>query len=279
MLASLFGISWATPFLVAALYGCIRYFSKNDEDSKNKINWNPLEAVCITVAIYFVSQFLGAIIVFVLPLIRGWSLEQTSTWLDNNPYGQFLLVLAIEAITVGLLYYFIKRRKSSFKSIGLKKPQWRDLTYVLLGYAAYFMAFSLVLIVVKQAIPSLNTNQQQQLGFDNAKGLQLPFVFISLVILPPFVEELLVRGFLYSGLKKGMPIIWAVLITSAIFATAHLQAGSGAALLWPAALDTFVLSLTLIYLKEKTGSLAACIGLHMLKNFVAFLGLFVFHWM
>jgi membrane protease YdiL (CAAX protease family) len=79
-------------------------------------------------------------------------------------------------------------------------------------------------------------------------------------------------------LKKGLNVFWACAITSSLFAIAHLQVGSGEPLLWSAAVDTFVLSLILIYLREKTGSLWTSVGLHSLKNFIAFLGLFVFHW-
>jgi hypothetical protein len=101
--------------------------------------------------------------------------------------------------------------------------------------------------------------------------------FISLVVLPPIVEEIMVRGFLYSTLKKAMPTVAAVLLTSAIFASAHLPEGGAAGPLYIAALDTFVLSLVLIYLREKTGSLWASITLHAAKNGVAFTVLFVLH--
>ncbi len=87
----------------------------------------------------------------------------------------------------------------------------------------------------------------------------------------------MVRGFLYGSLKKQWPKIYAVLCTSALFAIAHLQFGSGAPLLWVAAIDTFILSLVLIYLRDKTGSLAASIMLHMLKNSLAFVALFLLH--
>ena len=99
-------------------------------------------------------------------------------------------------------------------------------------------------------------------------------VFISLVLLPPVVEEIVARGFLYTGLRSKLPKIVAALITSALFAAAHLQWGSGAPLLWVAALDTFTLSLVLVYLREKTGGLAASMGVHMLKNGLAFVVLF-----
>src|SRR5690606_7282850 len=104
---------------------------------------------------------------------------------------------------------------------------------------------------------------------------QLILVFISLVLLPPFVEEVLARGFLYTGLKTKWPVWAAAVVTSLIFAAAHLEFGSGAPLLWVAAIDTFTLSLVLIYLREKTGKLGASIMLHMLKNGVAFVLLFI----
>ena len=39
-------------------------------------------------------------------------------------------------------------------------------------------------------------------------------------------------------------------------------------------IDTFILSLTLIWLREKTGRLYASMGLHGLKNFIAFIQLY-----
>jgi hypothetical protein len=83
------------------------------------------------------------------------------------------------------------------------------------------------------------------------------------------------RGFLFSSLKRGMTVVVAAIVTSSIFAIAHLQFGSDAPLLWLAAIDTFVLSLVLCYLRQKTGSLWPCIGLHMIKNGLAFTVLFL----
>ena len=45
----------------------------------------------------------------------------------------------------------------------------------------------------------------------------------------------------------------------------------------PDPLDTFILSLVLIYLREKTGGLWASITLHAFKNGVAFVALFALH--
>jgi membrane protease YdiL (CAAX protease family) len=85
------------------------------------------------------------------------------------------------------------------------------------------------------------------------------------------------RGYLYGSLRKAFSKLNAALITSVIFASAHLEFGSGAPLLWIAALDTFVLSLFLVGLHEKTGSLWAGMLVHGAKNAIAFAALFIFH--
>ena len=271
-------LNWGLPLYLLGFYGIFRFFVRSKGDSKpGTISWSPLDTVSIAIAIYFISQIIGAMLAYIYPLTQGWSSERISTWFEQNVYGQFSLMLGVEVLAVVLIGIFLRRRKASFKTIGLKRSSWlRDIAYILMGFGIYFVLYLVVLGIVQKIAP-IDVDQRQQLGFKDAYGLQLIPVFISLVVLPPIAEELLVRGFLYSGLKKNLPKIWAVLITSALFATAHLQADTGAKLLWVAAVDTFVLSLVLIFLREKTNSLHAPIGLHMLKNFIAFLSLFVFH--
>lgn len=74
--------------------------------------------------------------------------------------------------------------------------------------------------------------------------------------------------------KKGLRVLPAAIVTSLIFAVGHL-AESSQGPLYVAAIDTFVLSLVLIYLREKTGRLWASIGLHAIKNAIAFVTVFV----
>ena len=87
--------------------------------------------------------------------------------------------------------------------------------------------------------------------------------------LPPIGEETLMRGYLYSGLRSRLHFWPALLITSLLFGVAHLSTGVSGPL-WAAAVDTFILSAVLVYLREKTGALYAPIMLHGLNNLVAF---------
>jgi membrane protease YdiL (CAAX protease family) len=243
-----------------------------------KIPWHPVLAVVAVVVIYFVSQFIGGFALTIYPTLRHWNDAQATSWINNSILAQFVYVLIAEGLTVLFVWQFLKYFKISLKVIGIKRFKKEDILYALMGYGIYFVSNAVVMVVATRLIPSLNVNQQQQLGFNNVSGVsQLILTAVSLIILPPIAEEILMRGFLYTSLKKSIPKITAALITSIIFATGHLEFGQGAPLLWAAAIDTFVLSLVLVYVREKTGRLWGSMGVHALNNSVAFISIYIFH--
>jgi uncharacterized protein len=244
---------------------------------RSLVTWGPIAAVIVTLLVFFGGQIMGSILAFIYPLFRGQTTKEAIAWMTDAVTGQFVLITMVEGMTLFLLMLFLAWRKSSFRALGLVRFKWKDILYALAGYGCYFVIYASAYFILKAIAPGVAENQDQQVGFDAAKhGFDLVLVFISLAVLPPITEEIITRGFLYTGLKTKLPKLAAALIASVLFATAHLQFGNGKPLLWIVALDTFILSLVLIYLREKTGSLWASILLHGLKNSVAFLVLFVF---
>lgn len=239
--------------------------------------YGPTAAIIVTIGAFFASQIVVGAIIGFLPAITGWTSERVTELLRANVFAQFLMTLAVEVLLLFLLWLFVRSRKISLKSIGLVRPELRDVGYAILGYITYLAIFILVSQFIKAIVPGLNFNQEQDIGFSQSTtGTSLLLVFASLVILPPIAEEITFRGFLYTGLRNKLPKVAAAIITSILFALGHLQLGSGNAPLWAAALDTFVLSLILVYLRDKTKSLWSPIYVHMIKNCLAFLVLFVF---
>ncbi len=243
---------------------------------QTSIPWHPVAAVAFVIVTYFLTQVIAAISVSGWAAINHWSDKQTEAWLSNSIYAQFFYVLIAEALVILFLYQFLRAYRRGWKAIGFRRPKWSDLGMGLVIAPLYYFSY-IAIVSIADLLPSFNADQPQQLGFNPVGPWQLILTFVSLVVLPPLVEETLMRGYLYSSLKKSLPKIGAVLLTSVIFAGAHLQFGSNAPLLWVAAIDTFVLSLFLIWLREKTGSLWASMALHALKNGIAFLSLFIFH--
>jgi CAAX protease family protein len=251
---------------------------KPQHASAGRVPWSPWTAVIFAIVVYFAAQIAASLIVVIYPHMRGWDRRVATNWLDNSVIAQFWYVLFAEAITFGAIWWFIRRRKSTLGSIGWKRPRAWDPVAALAGFAVYFIGYAIVLSIVTHIFPSLNVNQKQQLGFQNATGGgSLVLTFLSLVVLPPLVEETVFRGFVFTGLRSKMGWVWAAVLTSALFATAHLEFGSGQPLLWVAAIDTFCLSLVLCYLRQTTNSLWPGIFLHALKNGIAFVTLFILH--
>lgn len=243
-----------------------------------QVPWNPWLGVIYAIIIYYASQVIAGLVISVYPALKHWSHSTALDWITNSVLAQFVFVALAETITLSAIYLFLKRHGVGFKAIGFKRPKWTDPFLGLAAIPVYFILYLLAVNVISHFDPSLNVNQQQEIGFDNvAGGLQLTLAFVSLVILPAITEEIMVRGFLYSSMKKAMPTVYAVIFTSALFASAHLPEGGASGPLYIAAIDTFTLSLVLIYLREATGNLWASITLHAAKNTIAFVSLFALH--
>jgi membrane protease YdiL (CAAX protease family) len=237
--------------------------------------WNPIVGVCLAGIIFFGAQLLSGVLLSYYRYPKHWTDQQLLNWLDNSIVAQFLFVLFAEALVVLGVYLFVRRYKDGLRAIGLRAPRWTDPLYGLAIFLPYLIVDFIILTLLGSLIPGLNIKEKQQLGFNSVSGIgEMTLTFISLVILPPIAEEILFRGFLYSSLKKNLPKIIAVLATSALFAIGHLPEGGAAGPFYVGAIDTFILSLFLLYLREKTGGLWANMTLHALKNGIAFVYLY-----
>lgn len=239
---------------------------------------HPLLVIAFTVLVYFIGSIIGEVVSYVYPITQGWTLDQAVDWTRNSTIARAIQVTAFYGSMAGLLYWFVKKQESSFAHLGLIAPRIRDIGYALLAVVPYVAGYAVLLWAALALFPGLDAEQEQQLGFQPGNDpVALALTFACLVILPPIVEELTMRGFLFTGLLGRLRFVWAATVTSIIFAIAHLQFDNDAPLLWVAAIDTFVLSLILCYMRARTGSLWPGIILHGLKNGVAFMSLFVFH--
>jgi membrane protease YdiL (CAAX protease family) len=247
--------------------------------SRKSGKFGPLSAILVTLGAFFGSQILAGLVIGAVLYLSGNPNAEAIEKFSDSTSGQFLFVLMVEAIALAILFWFIRRRGITLKEIGLGRgANSGDLGYALISFAVYFVILLMVLAAVGSLVPEIDLKQEQQIGFKSAYGTgALALVFISLVVLPPIAEEIMIRGFFYSGLRKKLKRLLAALLASLVFAVAHLQLGTGAPPLYVAAIDTFVLSLVLIGLRERTGSLWSGMMVHALKNGLAFAAIFIFH--
>ena len=233
-------------------------------------------ALLSVVLLYFAAQIFGAVAIGLFGSVNHWTLGQTNTWLESSVLAQFvfgIIVYGFLLLGIGLL---LKLFQWQWAAIGLVAPKAWHLGVGVAAAVPYYILYVATVAIVSHFIPSLNLDQRQNIGFTSVHGaLQLLLTFVSLVIIPPLVEEITMRGFLYTSLKKWLPTILAAILVSVLFGAAHLPEGGSAGPLWIGAIDTFTLSLVLVYLREKTGNLWAGITLHAVKNGIAFAVLYL----
>lgn len=226
--------------------------------------------VLLSVLIFIISQFIAVLLMgAILDPHDAGDLTQR---INNSPLAQFFYILLAEGLAVGLVFFTLRQRRLGLSSIGYgRRPKWADLRLAAGGFLVFYAMVFVATAIISAFIPNL-TSQQQDVGFNSLHG-QLDYLVAAaaLIILPPLGEETLVRGYLFSGLRRRWRFVPAMLLTSALFGLAHLQGGEAGSLVWAASVDTFLLSVVLVYLRERTGALYAGILVHMANNLIAFL--------
>jgi len=184
--------------------------------------------------------------------------------------GQALAVSVFDASIVFVAYRLARGRGAGWRELGLQPPtgRWRGgrlLGLVLIGYLGAILlvnayGFAVEALGLEDLLP---TRQLDEEFFEH--DWVLPLLGFSLVVMAPFAEEVFFRGFIYAGLRRRLAILPAALVSGALFALAHGQ---------PGLIIPFTgVGAILAYAYERTGTLAAPIGVHFLFNLISFLAL------
>lgn len=249
----------------------------SSEPEAQNVKWNPWLGAAYALFIFIGVQFASGLLLSLYPFVQGWSYDRSVDWLNDSLAAKLGFIAINAALVLLAIRFFLRLNKARFSDIGLGRFKLGYLGYSLAGFFVYFVSLIPVVMIASALVPSLNVEQEQELGFDaigSYSGVELGLIALLLVVITPIIEEVVFRGVLYGSLKKAMKTWLAAIFTSFLFAIGHLAASSEGPL-YIAAIDTFVLSLVLVYLREKTGSLWASIGLHALKNGIAFITVFV----
>lgn len=178
------------------------------------------------------------------------------------------LTYAIASVVIMGVPYIVAKKKIRLAQLGFDRlPQWRDISVAVGGIAVYFVLATIVVMILT-LLPWFDATQPQDTGYTTLYyPVEYVLVFIALVILAPFVEEVLFRGYFYGTLRRWSSMWVAGVVTSVLFAFAHQQ--------WNVGVDVFVLSLVLVATREYTGSIWSSILIHMAKNAVAYYLVFI----
>ncbi len=210
---------------------------------------------------------------FVLPLLLplaisslGFSLAEAS--LRTRAIYILLSYSLLAAGALGVLYLSIRRY--------LPLPEgWFRLRWLsrwpLWGFGGYLVAIPLVLLVslLNQQIWQGNggSNPLIFLALQANDGIALAIFFLTAAIAAPVFEEIIFRGFLLPSLTRYMSVTNAIVLSSFIFAIAHLSLSEVLPLM------TLGIALGVVYTRSR--SLLASMLLHSLWNSGTLVSLFV----
>lgn len=187
----------------------------------------------------------------------------------SNITTLFFLSTASSLLLLFLSHHFFKIFKTNREELGLfGTPTWADIGLAPLGFILSTIAALALIALASLIIPWFEPEQTQFVGYQKLlQPLDRVFGFISLVVLVPFLEELIFRGFLYAKFRAKLSLLPSILITSLLFAALHFQLN--------VAIATFTMAIVSCLLREITGTIYASIFLHAIKNGLAFYLLFI----
>lgn len=146
--------------------------------------------------------------------------------------------------------------RASAADFGLTKPR---LSHILLGIA---VAVTFALTISPQ-LDRLLPEPVHEFELYGLGGSSLPgqlFVFAIVGLYSPFVQEVVFRGLLLTGLLQRLNVSVAILLSATIFAVTHATAGD------VSIVSALLLGLVQGYLYVRLRSLTASIACHMVIN-------------
>ena len=188
------------------------------------------------------------------------SLQTLNLYLENH----MLAIAALSNLLTGLALVLL----FSFRRPGIRE-QWRlcafrgrDLLYaVILGFS-YAMLSDL--LTGNQASSMGQLLQKSAAYYGTPLGWILKAA--NLLLLAPVVEEIALRGIVYTRIRTGASAPTAIIISGLLFGLMHFMAG-GAGLVISASLMGMLMG----FLLYRYDSLYLCIAAHMAANLTDFL--------
>lgn len=230
--------------------------------------WGAWSTIGLGVAIFAINSTFQVIALIIFSIILV--LSRYTSNMDLNPLEFFAglstngLLISVATIVssiagVGAAVLFIKLRKGITLSeyLGLKKISLKTvlaLLGIVIGLLALVTVFNLFM---------RETQETDIMTEAYRNSVWPPLFWIAIVVFAPVFEEVLFRGFLFTGLVHSrLGAAWTIILTSLVFASLHLQYDL------PAMAQIFILGVVLGVVRLKTGSLWSPIIVHAFWNFI-----------
>ena len=199
----------------------------------------------------YMDNWIGVVLLIVIDLTVFLITLQSS----KAKLAQSALIVLLELAYLLPVIFIFAWRRIDWKAIGFGKF---DLNTLGLGCGLLVGAYILI-ILHNLLLFALGVDTQGEEIVKVFKGLNSPiWFFIVGAVIAPFVEETFFRGFLFQGFRERYGWKVGIVLSSAIFAAAHLDL--------VALIPTFILGSVLAYVYHRSNSVWPGIFLHFLVN-------------
>lgn len=183
---------------------------------------------------------------------------EIAAYVNHNLLG----ITLISGLLTGLTFYlfFKLRKKQVKKEWKLNRCKRKDV--VLASVISFSFSFLFTLITYNVTIEnSVMIAQSANFVIEKSTLLGILLLVLSVLIVAPMTEEIVLRGIVYTRIEKTTNAITAIVVSSVLFGLMHIPAG-GILVAIGATLMSFVWG----YLFYKTDSLWVCIFAHAAAN-------------
>ena len=204
-------------------------------------------------AVVFVSSIAAGF----LYALAGGADDDAPAWVDQTA----ALTLELTFVGVALAAAVLIKPLHAWQFALRPTPFWRGVGWAALGMVAFYLCAAVW--VALAGAPEQST--AQDVGADEGT-VALIAAGVLFVVLAPIAEEFFFRGFFYGGLRTKFSTVPAAIICGTIFGAIHFTSGVSAV--------PVLIALGIIFclVREKTGSLYPCIGMHAFNNAIAYGG-------
>lgn len=227
------------------------------------VPWKPLDALLVFLLPWVLLPLAVFMSVAAIAPYFHPAQELARALFYNDPRASFLLVILDFIGSYAIIGYYLRRYRARWTEVGFRRfSLLKAILLVLILLAIFIASIGFIYTLVQLLLPSFNPDQTQVTEFSGTPPNMHIYSLLALVIIPPFVEEPVFRGFLFPAFSKRFGLAGGAIISSVLFGFAHLQAN--------VSVYTFVLGLILCFIYVRLGSIIPGIALHMLNNYLAF---------
>ena len=221
--------------------------------------WDVVKAVGLTLGLALVLT-----VAFVIAAIFVLVLASEDTFASFELYGiEAIAYVVVFCIPLASIWYFgIRKYGVSWRTMGFRRPSAVHLLLLVPlvygvgrgfeeGYTWLVSSLGQEALIPKQ--------EYVEEMFEEA--IFKPLLYFDIIVITPFVEEIVFRGFILAGLTLALGNIKGMVISSALFTLVHWD--------FDVMPIIFVSGMLTAWLYMRTGSLWPPIALHAMNNAIA----------